>query len=280
MPDRPAFRELRLTSPFMKSELVKLVQTALGDDLEIDGEYGPATAASATAWQWRVGAPKANGILTPVQIQYLLGYRPIPAGWQRRATKRVGTEPPAPPAEPETLAIAADVPERAVVRMERWAGQGVMEQPAGANQVPVLAALCKQLGLSSWYQKMGWPWCCHAGFLPALEAGGVSAKAGYAGKFNVLYTVSILDNAQAARHGMRVVGRSQARRGDIGLVNFPGGDPRVDHFVRLREAPTSSIVKTVEGNTSSGGTGSQDNGGMMALRERPIDIFRAFVRDS
>jgi hypothetical protein len=280
MTDRPAFRELRLTSPFMKSKLVELVQKALGDGLAIDGEYGPATAASATGWQWRLGASKANGILTPIQIRYLLGFRPFPAGWKARAAKRVGTEPPAAPAVPETLVIAGDVPERAVARMEQWANEGVMERPAGANQVPALATLCKQLGLSSWYQKMGWPWCCHAGFLPALEAGGVSAKAGYAGKFNVLYTVSILDTAQAALHGMRIVGRSQARRGDIGLINFPKGDPRVDHFARLREAPTSSMVKTVEGNTSSGRAGSQDNGGMMALRERPIDIFRAYIRDS
>jgi hypothetical protein len=96
------------------------------------------------------------------------------------------------------------------------------------------------------------------------------------GKFNALYTVDILNKALNNQCGMRVVGASQAQPGDLVMMNFPGGDPRVDHVGMVRKAPAGGSVETVEGNTSL--AGSQDNGGGVFFKNRPLSNVSAFIR--
>ena len=118
---------------------------------------------------------------------------------------------------------------------------------------------------------MGYPWCAYAAFLAALKAGGRTAEDGLRrGLFNVLYVPALLAEAQAGRFGLRVIAGSQAERGDLALFDWgPGGDP-ADHLGRLVELPAPGRVVTVDGNTDS----------LVALRERPLALVRAFVRDS
>ena len=52
----------------------------------------------------------------------------------------------------------------------------------------------------------------------------------------------------------------------------------VDHIDRVLEPPSTGTVRTVEGNTSA--TGSQNNGGAVLVKDRPLSICTAFVRDS
>lgn len=66
--------------------------------------------------------------------------------------------------------------------------------------------------------------------------------------------------------------------GDVGFVDFPGDNKtRVQH-VAIVERVVGDTIATVEGNTSSGVRGSQDNGGMVAERMRPRSIFVGFGR--
>jgi hypothetical protein len=254
-------RTLTLTSPFMKGPDVVRAQRALG--VPDDGEYGPVSAGAAAAWKRRVGYPddQIDNTLDPQAQRYLLVKDPLPEAFRRRGERRA-----------RELAQTAAVPELAVAEMERWVG--LHERPKGSNRVPALGKIARELGLSDWYQKMGWPWCAFAAFLSALRVGGQSADLGLRqGKFNALYCPTILGEAQAGRWGMRVVAASQAARGDLVLFDWsPQGDP-ADHVGRLVRPPAAGIVATVDGNS-----GSDDL--HVVLRERPTSQVRAYVRDS
>lgn len=170
------------------------------------------------------------------------------------------------------------VGEKAVSLMESWAAAGWTEKPAGSNHVPQLSAFAASHGLTTWYQNMGWPWCAFAGMLALLASGSETARLGFAGKFNALYTVDTLAKAKAGAYGMRIVPASQCRRGLIGLLDEPGGQI-VDHFVMTRGRIILGLVRTVEGNTSPTDAGSQDNGGSMATKIRRASTI-TFVEPS
>ncbi len=254
-------RTLVLTTPYMKGRDVVRVQRALGVD--DDGEYGPVTAGAASAWKRRAGylVNAIDTTLTEQDQRYLLGKDELPNAFRRRGEERA-----------RELAMVAGVPERAVEEMERWIG--LRERPAGSNKVPALGKVARELGLSDWYQKMGWPWCAFTVFLAALRVGGQSAELGLRqGKFNALYCPAILAAAQGARFGMRVVAASEAARGDLVLFDWsPQGDP-ADHIGRLVRPPAGGVVVTVDGNS-----GTDDL--LVVERERQTTQVRAYVRDS
>jgi hypothetical protein len=239
---------------------VVAVQVALGVDA--DGLYGPVTAGAASDWKFRSGYPlgAVDGTLAPDDQGALLGRRPLPAGFAARARERAG--------ETDRAALVRGL---AVAEMEAWARRGVRERPAGGDRVPALMRRARRLGLSDDFARMGYPWCAFAVFLASLEHGGMTADLGLsAGLFNALYTPAILAEAQAGRFGMRVVASDQAQRGDLALFDWgPGGDP-TDHVGRLVEAPAGGRVRTVDGNTDDA----------VGIRDRPIELVRAFVRDS
>lgn len=244
----------------MAGDEIAVVQAAMG--VPADGLYGPVTAGAAAKWKYAAGYPRTavDGTLDPEAQSRLLGARTFPSRYAARARDRAG--------EPER---ALAVRERATARMEAWAVRGVAERPAGSDRVPALQRLARRLGLADWYCRMGWPWCAFAVFLASHAAGGQTAAAGLRDSaFNALYTPTILAEAQAARFGMRVVAGSQALRGDLALFDWgPGGDP-VDHVGRLVRPPQGGSVATVDGNT----------GNVVAVRVRPVETVRAFVRDS
>jgi hypothetical protein len=233
----PQPRTLRLVSPHLHGRDVAEVQRLLGVDA--DGELGPLTAAALTAWK-RTRGLEATAELTPAE--------------QRR--------------------LLADVPLRAVRTMERWAADGLHENPPGSNRVPELVALAERLDVAPALGAMGYPWCAFAAFLAALVAGGATAALGLRrSAFNALYAPALLDQAKARAFGLRVVEAREAFRGDLVFFDwdFTGGDP-ADHVARLVAAPVDGHVHTVDGN--SGGDG------LVGLRERPIGSVRAFARDS
>jgi len=260
-PARRGPRTLTLTSPYIKGPDVVRVQRALA--VPDDGEYGPVSAGAAAAWKKRAGYPddQVDNTLSPQDQRYLLGKDPLPDAFRNRGERRA-----------RELAQTASVPQLAVAEMEQWVG--LQERPKGSNRVPALGRVAAQLGLSDWYQKMGWPWCAFTVFLAALKVGGQSAEAGLRqGKFNALFCPTILGEAQAGRWGMRVVAASQAARGDLVLFDWsPQGDP-ADHIGRLVRPPSAGVVATVDGN-------SGDESLAVVLRERPTSQVRAYVRDS
>lgn len=271
-------RTLTLTSgEFMRGLDVRVVQTLVSArthrPIRIDGEYGPATAAAVAWWKrYHAGYPEAwlsdgkAGRIADKGYQHLLGRTKPPVTWLARAALRRRKLPP------------PSVRDAAVQHALRY--RGVTESPAGSNIVPALRDQATTLGVIKWVTRMGYPWCAFFGHLMALAAGSQTAAAGLRrDEFNALYTVAILEAASAGRHGMTIVGTSEAGPGDHALINFPGGDPRCDHLAILTSPvrPDGSY-DTIEGNTSSGDGGSQSNGGGVFARTRSTTITRAFIR--
>jgi hypothetical protein len=259
----PKPRTLMLTSPLMSGQDVVEAQRALG--LPDDGDYGPVTASAVAAWKQFNGYPDTavNSALTPKDVAYLTLRAKLPPAYERRARERSA----------ET-AHGLTVPEKAVAEMERWAKLGWAEKPPGSNRVPQLVRLAKARGVLPQYQGMGFAWCAFSAFLAALGAGGKTADLMLRkGLFNGLYCPAILAEANAGRFGLRTIAPSQAKRGDVVLFDWgPGGDP-VDHVGRLVAPPAGGKVKTVDGNS-----GQDDL--QVVLRERPVGLVRAYVRDS
>lgn len=253
-------RTLALTTPYMEGGDVVTAQRALGVD--DDGEYGPVTAGAVSDWKWRVGFAQVDNELEPADQAYLLGERKPTAAMNRRAKRR------------ESEGNGAEVAERAVAVMEKWARAHYAERPAGTNRVPQLVRLAGKLDVARAYRPMGFAWCAFSAFLAALEVGGKAADYGLRQqRFNALYVPDILTAAQHARYGLRVVSSKQARRGDLVIFDWHDGGDIADHVGRLQRPPAGGMVDTVDGN-------SGDPDMYVIERSRPQRLVRAFVRDS
>lgn len=101
------------------------------------------------------------------------------------------------------------------------------------------------------------PWC--ADFIVAG-----ARKVGLQLPSESAYTPTMAD---AFRRAGRFVHDPQP--GDIGFVDFPGDNTHGIQHVWVVQKSQNGNLLTVEGNTSSGDSGSQDNGGTVAERIRP-----------
>src|SRR5438445_276998 len=88
-----------------------LVRRGLG--VEVDGAFGPVTAAAVGAWKRARGNRTPSRELTPA----------------------------------ERVRLLADVLLRAVRTMERWAAKGLHEDPPRSDRVPELITLAGRLGV-------------------------------------------------------------------------------------------------------------------------------------
>jgi hypothetical protein len=145
---------------------------------------------------------------------------------------------------------------------------GVVEHPPESNQGPFI---------TKWQELSGYPgggvaWCqCFA---------NASAYVGSKKRINPAwfggYTVAVVDMADRGEHGLKRISLDEARPGDWVYFNWPGGDS-VDH-VGLFMHRDGDTVYTIEGNTSSGNSGSQSNGGGVFRRTRDRSLIAAVVR--
>jgi hypothetical protein len=142
--------------------------------------------------------------------------------------------------------------ERALMRV------GVCEKPPGSNSGPFIDYWIKSQG-----GQLGWPWCAY--FVGAMVkwAGGPDIQNGY--------TVAIVNKARSRKGGLTLKwerGKSDGPppkgAGLIRFWKFPGvsGD-FCDHT-----GLDIGDGRTVEGNTSPGNGGSQQNGGGVYVRNR------------
>jgi hypothetical protein len=135
---------------------------------------------------------------------------------------------------------------------------GVTESPPGSNDTP-FAARAGHLN--------GQPWCATFVVACARDA-GVKLPSESA------YTPTMAD-------GFKHAGRwtpDDPRPGDLAFVDFPD-----DHTVRIQHVAVvvgvdENRVRTIEGNTSSGEAGSQDNGGGVFERIRSRNIVVGYGR--
>ena len=155
-------------------------------------------------------------------------------------------------------------------RAVKWALSrvGTIEHPPESNQGPLITAWQELSG----YPGGGVPWCqC---FVNASAYVGTRKRlnpASFGG-----YTVGVLEMADRHEHGLKRISLEAARPGDWVYFNWPGGDS-VDH-VGLFLSREGSTVHTLEGNTSSGNSGSQSNGGGVFKRTRDRSLIAAVVR--
>ena len=120
---------------------------------------------------------------------------------------------------------------------------------------------------NSYYGQSGVPYC-------AMFASYVFDKAGAScAGLPGAYCPTMLSAASG-----HTVTKKQARPGDVVYFDW-GGDGVVDH-VGIVEANNGSYLTTIEGNTSSGASGSQGNGGGVYRRTRSFGVVRAVVRPS
>lgn len=142
---------------------------------------------------------------------------------------------------------------------------GRTESPPGSNRTPYGAAV----GLN------GVPWCA---VLPAW--GWLEHGVSWAHWWTQLgarwwaYVPSLLDTGKRAGLTVPV---AAARPGDLICFNWEGGTVP-DHIGTLIGWDGPGTLHTIEGNTSSGNAGSQDNGGGVFERLRPRGLVVGVLR--
>lgn len=259
---------LKLTTPHMRGTDVGHAQARLDDWIDHwklplskvsrDKDFGPDTRGLGRAFEYYEGFPDrlVNGILDPKYSLPVLNdshYAVAPVAgivtryWVRRGAKR-----------------------RNYLRAHRSHGrEGVMEfarknlevveHPPNSNSGP---------GISTWERLSGMgagPWC-GAFVIAAYQLGG-----GIRLPHSWVYTPDIYYDAGAGRNGARAVPMSAALPGDLVLFSF--GSHPCQH-VGLVEKRISGGLQTIEGNTSPGISGSQDNGGGVHRKLRYSGIVR------
>ena len=132
---------------------------------------------------------------------------------------------------------------------------GYTESPPNSNRTK----------FGEWYGINGVPWCVmalaywfdRAGEAAAFFGGGKTASCGkllrwYAGQ------------------GLTVP-KEKVQKGDIAMLNFRGG-ASPEHCGLVYEVSGGGNVRiyTIEGNTTPGAEGSQDNGGCVAMKTRSL----------
>jgi CHAP domain len=124
----------------------------------------------------------------------------------------------------------------------------------------------------TWYGLPNNPWCAMFVSYCFVTAGAGKlvgpAKKGFA---------SCTTGLNWLKKNGTVVPVSTARAGDIVFFNWDGGS--VDHVgIVVSNAPSKKVLKSVEGNTSAGPTGSQSNGEGVYYRSRSYNVVAAVVR--
>lgn len=152
---------------------------------------------------------------------------------------------------------------------------GVTEHPAGSNAGPMI---------DQWQQRfhmIGQPWC-------GAFVGAMCEMAGAKLTDRIVYTPYIHMDADAHRNGldgvvwrrgkgMLLAGVPAAHSADLVLFDF--ASPGIKHVGMLvKPWPGWGLLQTVEGNTSFGNGGSQDNGGAVARRQRDPVLVHSIVR--
>ncbi|MFE5896863.1 peptidoglycan-binding protein [Streptomyces sp. NPDC056488] len=121
-----------------------------------------------------------------------------------------------------------------------------------------------------WYGLNFNPWCDMA----VSKWGADSGNAAVVGRFAYCPSHVNWFKARGQWHGRNVA----AKRGDVVFFSWDGG-PVADHVgIVTEDAAPGESVRTIEGNTSSGSAGSQDNGDGVYRRTRNRSVILGFGR--
>jgi hypothetical protein len=138
---------------------------------------------------------------------------------------------------------------------------GVTEQPAGSNWGPEVGKFIEYTG----YGSTPVYWC---GCFVAWCVGNAGAK--IPTLIRLGFDQYITADANAGTNGLTAVSFDNARPGDIVVYAFP--------HIGLVERVEGDTLHSIEGNTSPGESGSQDNGGGVYRRTRRRTEVRTIAR--
>jgi hypothetical protein len=145
---------------------------------------------------------------------------------------------------------------------------GIHEVPSGSNLGPVITGMEQFTGypvpIHTTEGDKGVYWCGCCACWIVVHLGGANIP----NRMRMGFAPYITADALAHTNGFTAISVHAAAAGDVGSL-WDG-----EHVVTVREPvkPGDTMVKTIEGNTSSS-DGSQSNGGEVALKERPISDF-------
>lgn len=232
------------------------------DRLEEDGELGPRTFEAVLMASEALGALAATLATARRTKTVSVGLQRM-VRWPERRSKAQLKRALLRGKEPEAG------PEAALAWARRWIGK--TEDPPGSNRAG--------WGLTEWQRALGsWlvgqPWC-------GIFAGTALKNAGVRITSRVAAVSLILDDALNGRNGFdRVIFRRRTGAGSVGagrpgdLVGLFGESTHVGTI----EKRVPGGYQTIEGNTSSGSSGSQSNGGGCFRRTRPDSAVVYIVR--
>lgn len=256
-------KTLVLTSPHMRGPDVERAQRTLNGANtydhdyfggQVDGEFGPVTAASARQAKFWLGYPEAD--LLPIYGDklhgFLTGKVPLPADYAARRKYRIANQGD----DGKTLG------EKAVAYAAKYVGK--TEQPLGSNHFP---------GITDWYGMGDVPYCMEGVTRSYIEAG---SKAAFQRGARWSYVPFFVSAAREGSYGLRVVSFAGARKGDPVAFDWDGGV--ADHVGLFVEKLSPTTFKTIEFNTSPTDAGSQSNGGGCYWKVRNVAQVEAFVR--
>lgn len=140
-----------------------------------------------------------------------------------------------------------------------WSQVGTSESPYGSNWGNPIQDWIIYTGYSSPV-----PWCgCFVAWA-AVKVGGAKIPT----RVSLGYTPYICSQSASGSNGLTRVDFNDVRAGDLVVFHFGSGGAK---HVGLAVGPfKNGLTDCVEGNTSSSNGGSQDNGGTVAHRQRPV----------
>lgn len=246
---------LILTSPHIRGDRVRDAQFLLSGhtrfdglapykDGELDGEYGPKTAAATKSAKFWLGYPAAScdRVFGQTLYEYLRtkDWRPLPEEYRRRRSQRLAA------ANRKTPGLKA---------LEVAIGQiGTTESPRGSNMNPY----------GKWYGFNGVPWC-------AIFESWCFAHSGRP-SYRYAACVNIVSDARAGRNGLREVWSPMP--GDVCVFNIHG-DPFAHTSFFEKWINVGGAFYDVGGNT---GPSNISNGGAVMRQRRDRSMVSHFVR--
>ena len=129
-------------------------------------------------------------------------------------------------------------------------------------------AFAEKVG-NSYYGNSGIPYCCMFVWW-VLEQAGMTVPG--------MPTASCTALRNACASAGMIVPKMSAQPGDIVIFDWPGSRDGANDHVGFVELNKGNYIQTIEGNTSSGASGSQGNGGVVARRTRDWSVVQDVIR--
>lgn len=239
------YRWLRLTSPYMEGPDVEAVQVGLSKRLKArgkagikaDGTYGPKTRDALRSALWWMGCPSDDLDLCGLTRNQSIVRDPDnrPSHWFPIARDRQ-----------DWLKDQSRGGDGFVDLLQTYIGK--VEQPKDSNRGAWLDPLHRGAG----FAPESHPPYCAIGLIACFRRVGLEeVKNAWA------YTPSWVYDIRSGSMGWKDVKMSSRKPGDVFFIKIPGVSNDVcDHVGAIEDSDS-----TIEFNTSSGRSGSQNNGG-------------------